>query len=82
MHPLSKFLDPPLVLDSLNKCVFLVLTNSVISRDCNISFNLLETRPPVANLQSQNDLQTEGRVSSKLSDMLQSLEIELRGHTY
>ena len=30
-----------------------------------------------ANLQSQNNLQIEGRVSSKFSDMLQSVEIAL-----
>ena len=62
---------------TLNKCVFLVLTDSAISRDCNISFNLLETRPSVCKSPAQNDLQTEGRVSSKLRDMLQSVEIML-----
>ena len=34
------------VLDfNLNKCVLLFLKNSAISRDCNISFSLQETRP-------------------------------------
>ena len=32
---------------------------------------------PSANFQSQNDLQTEKRVSSNLNDILQSVEIAL-----
>ena len=55
--------------------------NSIIATDCNISLNLLETRPSVCKSFCAGDLQTEGRVSSKLNDMLQSLEIALSVRT-
>ena len=61
-------------IQTLNKCVLLVLMISAVSTDSNLSLKLLETRPSSANRFGTRDLQTEGGVSSKLNDMLQSLE--------
>ena len=52
-------------------------TNSAISRDCNISLNLLRTRPSLCKLFLFWKFADEGQVSSISNDMLQSLEIAL-----
>ena len=64
-----------------SKCVFIRLLTmfwTLNSRDCNISFNMLETCPSVCkSLEPKRFAEGEGRVSSKLSDMLQFVEIVL-----
>ena len=62
---------------NLSISVLLVLTNSAVSRDCNISFNLLETRSFVCKSREPKRFADGRQVSSKLSDSLLNSIIRL-----